>query len=158
MAGVAELQRVIRAAPADLKKSMRATGKAEVGDPLALYMRQREQGAEHYGLYLAPSVRAVSANMPTIKMGGARKAGVSGGATLGDLVFGTEFGANEESTTTYTNRRGTRITRHTKRQFRPRRREGYEFFKAFQDKGPEVIRRWDEVFRDTVRKWNGVRR
>jgi hypothetical protein len=157
LAGAAELQRVIRAAPTDLKKAMRATGKVEVGDPLALYMRQREQGAETYGLYLAPSIRAVKANMPTIKMGGKKKAGIGDGrARLADIIYGAEFGSHWDSTSTYTTRKGTTVTRHTKRQFRPARRGGYEFFRSFNERGPQIIARWYEVFREVERKWNRV--
>lgn len=52
-----------------------------------------------------------------------------------------EFGANRNKRTTYT-RKGKRVTRHTARQLRGRRRGGYVFYPAAEEMTPRLASLW----------------
>ena len=130
--GAADLARLMREAPADVRKDMRRTGKEQVSDPLAARARQEAPGRQARAA--AATTRGVAGNLPAIRVGGKRRV-ASGGATAGDLAPGTVFGSRRFG------------------QFPARRRPSYWFFSTVDRHGPEAIREWRGVFDTVSRRW-----
>lgn len=119
---------------------------------------------------VARFVKARKDRLPAIAAGGARKTGVSGGATAGQLFFGAEFGGGSTKaftaqTETYKTRSGkerTRTTgfsfaggkRSTTNQFRPHRgRRGYWFWEQLREDEARMLARWEGALTALEREW-----
>lgn len=131
--GAAELSKLMRQAPADVRKDIRRTGKEQVSNPLAAKTRQDARGPQAQAA--ATTTRAVAGNLPTIRVGGTRRV-TSGGATAGDLAPGTIFGSRKY------------------KQFPARRRPSYWFYSSVDRYGPEAIQAWRGVFETVTRRWS----
>lgn len=84
---------------------------------------------------------------PVIEFGGKAKAGVSGGATYSDLLFGTEFGANRA----FLRNGGRAFPRRSPRQGRGNK--GYWIFPTAKKLQPEITRRWYQTVDNVLDKW-----
>lgn len=91
--------------------------------------------------HIAPTVRAKKDRMPVIMIGGARKAGVSGGATINDLLYGVEFGSND-----------WRFPPRTPRQGRGN--AGYTIYPTLAARHRQVVDDWQRAVLEVARKWD----
>jgi hypothetical protein len=111
-----------------------------VSDPLASKARRDAAAFGPQAAAAGRSARGVSGPLPTIRVGGARRAGVSGGATFGQLAPGTVFGSDRYG------------------QFPPRRRgRSYWFLSSVDRYGPAALREWRGIFETLERKWRSGR-
>ena len=111
--GVKGLNRFLRKLPKEAKAELTDASKDIAGNVAAeaqglarLLMGQNEAWK-----YLAPTIKAMKSSKPTIKMGGSKplprryrgdprgKGSPRGKATVGDLVWGLEFGGQQRRTT-----------------------------------------------------------
>ena len=91
------------------------------------------------------TARAVKRNDPSVLVGGARSK-YSGGAVSGNLIFGSEFGANPTSPNGQFPNGGTR--------FPAPRKKGYGIFRTLSTLQPEITRRWKSAVEDVLNNWS----
>lgn len=96
---------------------------------------------------LKPAVKARKDVMPVIEFGGARRAGVSGGANYSDLLFGTEFGA----TRAFLRNGGRAFPARSPRSGRGN--QGYWIFPTAKKIQPLITRRWYQTVDNVLDKW-----
>lgn len=84
---------------------------------------------------------AVSNQNVTMRAGHLSKR-LAGGARLSDVAHSAEFGANTEAVQDVRSSRGKQYRRHTRRQFRKRRRTGYVFYPAVASIIPRLASLW----------------
>lgn len=116
-----DASRALRRAPAAVKRDTRAAVRDRVAGPLADAIGRAATGP--YARVLGPAVKVASDVRPRIRVKGKRKA-LSGGASVEQLVYGTEWGGGERVTgITRRKRNGGTVAyrRHTTRQFVPAR-------------------------------------
>lgn len=139
-----ELQRAIfkmeKASKDDLKNEVMEIAKDAVPEfqRAAQTTRQRT---------LRPTVKARKDVTPVIEFGGNRSAGVSGGATYSQLLFGTEFGA----TRAFLRNGGRAFPARSPRSGRGSR--GYWIFPTAKKIQPTITRRWYQSVDDVLDKW-----
>lgn len=98
-------------------------------------------------LALRPSVKARKDVTPVIEFGGARSAGVSGGATFSQLLFGTEFGATQG----FLRNGGRAFPVRSPKLGRGSR--GYWIFPTAKKIQPTITRRWYQAVDDVLDRW-----
>lgn len=74
---------------------------------------------------------------------------LSGGLNPKTDYAGVEFGADREKKTSYV-RQGSRVTRRTRAQFKPRRKSGYVFYPAARKMVPRLASLWVQTIVRTV--------
>jgi hypothetical protein len=84
-----------------------------------------------------------------VRSASSRKKALSGGMVPFDSGKAVEFGANRNKKTTYKSAyRGGQsfsVTRHTARQMRPARRQGYVFYPAAAEMVPRILALWTQT-------------
>lgn len=98
---------------------------------------------------IANTIRSNWDRIPTISIGGDKKIthGKRGGGTVGDIMFGVEFGARRA------------FLRNGGRAFPPRSApyhggsRGYWLFPTLRDQQPEIRRRWYQAVDDLIEDW-----
>jgi hypothetical protein len=93
------------------------------------------------------TARSVSRRDPTVLIGGARTK-FSGGAVSGNIIFGSEFGANPTSVNGQFPNGG--------RRFPMPRKGGHGIFKTLKTLQPEITRRWKSAVDDVLGNWSKV--
>lgn len=99
---------------------------------------------------IADSIRPRFDRMPTISIGGTRKitSYKRGGGTVGDILFGVEFGARQA------------FLRNGGRAFPTRSaplhggNRGYWLFPTLRNLQPEIKRRWYQAVDDLIEDWD----
>ena len=91
------------------------------------------------------TARAVKRRDPSVLVGGARTK-YSGGAVSGNIIFGSEFGANPTSINGQFPNGG--------RRFPMPAQGGYGIFKTLKSLQPEITRRWKSAVEDVLNNWS----
>ena len=91
------------------------------------------------------TARSVKQKDPTVLVGGARTK-YSGGAVSGNIIFGSEFGANPTSVNGQFPNGG--------RRFPMPRKGGYGIFATLKTLQPEITRRWKAAVDDVLDNWS----
>ena len=103
------------------------------------YPRQAERALQ--------TARAVKRRDPSVLVGGARTK-FSGGAVSGNIIFGSEFGANPTSIGGQFPNGGRRFPMPNK--------AGYGIFKTLKTLQQEITRRWKSAVDDVLANWSKV--
>jgi hypothetical protein len=90
------------------------------------------------------TARAVKRKDPSVLVGGARGK-YSGGGVSGNIIFGSEFGANPTSINGRFPNGG--------RRFPMPRQGGYGIFSTLKTLQPEITRRWKSAVEDVLDNW-----
>jgi hypothetical protein len=93
---------------------------------------------------VASSYKPSRARNPTVRYGGSAPSGVSGGATMGDLVFGMEFGADQTGPNRW------RFPPRTPKYGRGN--EGYWIFPTARKMGPDIVQLWADALEKVIRE------
>ena len=93
------------------------------------------------------TARAVKRRDPSVLIGGARSK-YSGGAVSGNIIFGSEFGANPTSVNGQFPNGGRRFPMPVK--------GGHGIFKTLKTLQPEITRRWKSAVDDVLGNWSKV--
>jgi hypothetical protein len=101
------------------------------------YPRQAERALQ--------TARSVSRRDATVLVGGARTK-FSGGAASGNIIFGSEFGANPTSLNGQFPNGGRRFPMPNK--------AGYGIFRTLKTLQPEITRRWKSAVEDVLNNWS----
>jgi len=99
---------------------------------------------------VAQTTRANKDRVPNITIGGAR-AKFSGGASAGDLVIGSEFGADPTSENGAFPNGGRRFPYRSDK--RGQGNEGYWIFPTLRLAQPRITREWHEAVDDVLDNW-----
>jgi hypothetical protein len=136
--------RAMRALPRDLKAEVRTKG-SQLAQPVAQEVKAAGKAQGSHAASVADTVKpSVRNGSPSIKAGGL------------PYSYGSEFGGGIRRTTYYsTSPLGKRylvLGRHTTKQFRPHRTDGYWFFHTvLEGEGREIaLRQWAELIDDLV--------
>ena len=89
--------------------------------------------------------------MPSISIGGTSKK-YSGGAVSGQVLFGSEFGANPTSVNGAFPNGGRRFPFRTPKLGRGN--EGYGIFPTLRQIQPEITRQWKDAVDKVLRQWS----
>jgi hypothetical protein len=128
--GVNDVLKMMRKFDKETNRELRARSK-EIAADVARDIQSAGRGGQSAAVL--SSVRAVSDRLPTIRAGGAKKAGVSGGASVGELL-GANFGSD------------------TWPQFPSVREPDYFVFATVSRRSPEIFRRWIKAVQDAIGK------
>lgn len=143
-ADLRDLQRAIfrmeKAVKDDLKSDVMDIARAAVPEFQRAAQTSRQQA-------LRLSVKARKDVTPVIEFGGAARAGVRGGASFSQLLFGTEFGA----TNGFLRNGGRSFPVRSPRQGRGNR--GYWIFPTAKKIQPMITRRWYQSVDSVLDKW-----
>ena len=143
-ADLRDLQKAIfrmeKAVKDDLKSDVMDIAKAAVPEFQRAAQTSRQQA-------LRPSVKARKDVTPVIEFGGATRAGVSGGATYSQLLFGTEFGAIKG----FLRNGGRAFPKRSPRQGQGNK--GYWIFPTAHKIQPMIARRWYQTVDSVLDKW-----
>lgn len=85
---------------------------------------------------LAPSIRAAKDRVPVINVGGARRVPVSGTPRAGDVLFGTEFGANPSG------RNAWRFPSHDA-----------WLYPTLEGRHRQLVKEWERAVADVADRW-----
>ena len=169
--GLRPLFRRLNQLPKTAQREMREQAKA-IAEDEAARIRSAAAGSDRQSSAVSRFVVARSDRVPAIVAGGNRKAGVSGGATAGELFFGAEFGGGSDKqwktlTKTRTSRSGrTREVfagvayagqrrRATTNQFRPwLRHQGYWMWPTLRADDDRMFARWLQALEGVEREWS----
>lgn len=91
--GLHDFLRMVSKADKELSKELRKAAIA-VAKPVATDASRRARGSNKQLSRVASTYKAKSDRIPVVSAGGSSRVVASGGATSGDLVFGSEFGSN----------------------------------------------------------------
>lgn len=143
-ADLRDLQKAIfrmeKASKDDLKNEVMEMAK----DAVPVFQRSAQTTRQQA---LKPTVKARKDVTPVIEFGGAGKAGVRGGATFSQLLFGTEFGANQA----FLRNGGRAFPARSPRAGRGSR--GYWIFPTAKKIQPTITRRWYQAVDDVLDRW-----
>jgi hypothetical protein len=130
-----------------LGKDARAATKDKVQKIANYAAQQTRMAAPRDPRYaaLGQNAKAIRDRVPVVEYGGAKKAGVSGGATLTQLVYGMEFGAYQEG------RNGWRFPPRTPRQGRGN--QGYWIFPTASRIQPDIAKLWLDALDEIAEEW-----
>ena len=92
---------------------------------------------------VARTIRANKDRVPSVSIGGSRVK-FSGGAVAGQVLFGSEFGANPTSTNGAFPNGGRRF---------PMPSQGYTIFKTLKEIQPTITSRWKNAVDDVLKNW-----
>lgn len=137
--GANRLLRTIGQMDRDLSKTVRAASKQIAGDFLSDVYGAASTRAESKA---AQALRVYSDRFPKVGFSAGTRAGVSGGASMGEFFYGTEFGGGSRSTT---------------HQFRGSlgHRVGYFFYPTLKARGARYAEEWfDMVMAVATATWN----
>lgn len=138
--GLRELLRAASRLPKTAQNELRDSARMIAQDE-ASSIRSAGAGSSGQSAAAVASLRVRRDRVPAVSIGGARRAGVSGGATVGQLFFGAEFGGQRRPAT---------------KQFRPHRgRTGYWFFPTLRADQDRMMKRWEAALRAIEREWSG---
>ena len=169
--GLRPLIRRLNQLPKAAQQEVREAAQA-IADDEATRITAAGRSSDKQSRAAAEFVRARRDRVPSISAGGNRKAGVSGGATAGQLFFGAEFGGGSNKkwttlTTTKTSRSGkTRQVfagvlfagvreKATTNQFRPwRGRQGYWMWPTLRADEQRMFARWVKALEAIEREWS----
>lgn len=166
---LARISRLPKTAQAEIREAAQTIADDEVRRIAAAGRGDDEQSQAVAGF-----VKSRKDRVPYIQVGGSKKAGVSGGATVGQLFFGAEFGGGskkrferEVTETQYTTKTGKTRTRrtfsaakfvgtkNTTNQFRPHLgRTGYWFWPQLRQDQERMYQRWAAVLAAIEREWD----
>jgi len=141
--GLREASRAVSRLDKDTQKAVR-TEVQKVADLIARRTASAGRRVGGRSALVAQSARAGKARTPVVRFGGASPAGVSGGASMGDLVFGMEFGADQSGPN------GWRFPPRTPRYGRGN--EGYWIFPTARTMGPEIVELWASALDRAIEK------
>lgn len=168
--GLKPLLRRIRTLPKTAQDEIREAARA-IADDEAARIASAGRSSDKQSRAAAGFVRARRDRVPLIVAGGASKAGVSGGATAGQLFFGAEFGGGgtkkwNRLTETKTSRSGKSRDvfagvafagsreRATTNQFRPHKgKTGYWLWPQLREDQERMLRRWVSAVEAVAREW-----
>ncbi|ONI63905.1 hypothetical protein ALI44B_04575 [Leifsonia sp. ALI-44-B] len=143
-----ELQGVILAMKGferDLAKQIRRVTKSVVDPEWRKAVAERASTRSEARVLGSTARVAVSDQNVTLKSAAVGRA-LTGGLKPSENFAGVEFGADQNDVTTYqaTSKKGKRfkVTRHTKRQFRPRKKNGYVVMPAAAEIIPRIASLW----------------
>jgi hypothetical protein len=134
-----------------LGKEARAATKTEVMKVAQLVADRTAAAGRARGgrdALVAGSAKARRDRVPIVEYGGKGLAGVSGGATFTDLVYGMEFGANQDGPN------GWRFPPRTPKKGRGN--EGYWIFPTARTMGPEIAELWFQALDRIAEEWGDV--
>jgi len=141
------LLQAVRAIPKEVASNIRKYTKADA-EPLWQEAVRGHVTDRMQTRVLSDTARvAVSDSNVILRSGGIGKTGKTPNTLL---VSGTEFGADRNSVKSLTSKKGTRFTRHTKRQFKLPRRGGYVVYPAARDAIPRVASLWIQTAIRTI--------
>ena len=136
--GLRELLRALSRLPKTAQAEIREAAQA-IADDEAKRITSAGRSSDSQSAAAAGFVKARRDRVPTLSVGGSRKAGVSGGATVGQLFFGAEFGGQKRPTT---------------RQFRPHKgRTGYWLWPVLREDQERMLKRWQAAVEAIAREW-----
>ena len=136
--GLRELLRALSRLPKTAQAEIREAAQA-IADDEAKRITSAGRSSDSQSAAAAGFVKARRDRVPTLSVGGNRKAGVSGGATVGPLFFGAEFGGQKRPTT---------------RQFRPHKgRTGYWLWPVLREDQERMLKRWQAAVEAIAREW-----
>jgi len=98
-------------------------------------------------LALRPTVKARKDVTPIIEFGGRSSAGVSGGASYSEMLFGTEFGASQG----FLSNGGRSFPNRSPKEGRGNK--GYWIFPTAKKIQPMISRRWYQSVDSVLDKW-----
>ena len=101
---------------------------------------------------VAQTVRATKDRVPSVSIGGA-KGKFSGGAVSGDVLYGSEFGADPTSVNGGFPNGGRRFPYPSPRQGRGN--AGYWIYPTLRAVQPRIAREWHEAVDKVLRNWIG---
>jgi hypothetical protein len=99
---------------------------------------------------VAQTVRANKDRVPSVTIGGSRVK-FSGGAVSGDVLYGSEFGADPTSATGAFPNGGRRFPYPSPKQGRGN--AGYWIYPTLRAVQPKIAREWHEAVDDVLRNW-----
>lgn len=143
-ADLRDLQKAIfrmeKASKDDLKNEVMEMAK----DAVPVFQRSAQTTRQQT---LRPTVKARKDVTPVIEFGGNTRAGVRGGATYSQMLFGTEFGANQA----FLRNGGRAFPARSPRAGRGSR--GYWIFPTAKKLQPTITRRWYQAVDDVLDRW-----
>ena len=92
------------------------------------------------------TTRAQRDRVPSVAIGGSRQK-YSGGAVAGNILFGSEFGANPTSV-------NGRFPNGGRRFPMPSKGKGYGIFKTLKQIQPEITRQWKTAVDKVLNEWS----
>lgn len=129
----ADLNRMLRSLSREASRGIRAESRAIAGD-VAAAAESRALALGGAAKVVAPSLRAVSDRVPAVRLGGSARLREGERQTVGDVIWGAEFGGGRRRTT---------------RQFAPWRGNGegagYFLFPTVRDMEDEVLERYGDA-------------
>jgi len=132
LSGIAGLNRALRKLPKETKATLTDASK-EIAEDVAADARARAARIGRGWKHLGPTIRAEKSSKPGVKMGGSRRLKGRKGSrqTVGDLLWGTEFGGRGRPTT---------------QQFLPHLGlEGYALWPAVRGESDNTAERYSEA-------------
>ena len=171
--GLRPLIRRLNQLPKAAQQEVREAAQA-IADDEATRIAAAGRSSDKQSRAAAEFVRARRDRVPSISAGGNRKAGVSGGATAGQLFFGSEFGGGSSkrftrdvTETKITSARGRTRTKRTfgavkfagkkatTNQFRPHLgRTGYWMWPTIRRDEQRMVARWVKALEAIEREWS----
>lgn len=132
----------------NLKRYIRAQTKAKMTTPWLEAIQSR--ASTSLERRVIASTATVATSDQNIRIQSAAKGRrLPGGLNPKTEYPAVEFGADRQKKNTYT-RQGTRVTRHTARQMKPRNRKGYVFYPAAREMIPRLASLWVQTIVRTV--------
>lgn len=96
---IAGLHNVFRALPKDMSAGLRDASQ-EIAKDVASQAQARGAGVSKlYARYVAPTIKASRDRVPVVKMGGTKRIRKGDRQSVGDVIWGAEFGGRGRSTT-----------------------------------------------------------
>lgn len=146
--GVRETLKAFRDLPQDANDELR-DGSMKLAQSLVPRVKAAGVAAGAQAAAVAPTVKAKRDRVPVIQAGGAKRV-TKNRARAGDLIAGSEFGADGRygwyARSRYRHSDGQQYHAHTGR-------DGLWFFPTVEGAGPEIDHAWNEIADRIVRKW-----
>lgn len=149
IAGVDGLYRALRTLPKEASVSLRDESQ-DIANDVANKAKSRAMGvSKMYATYVAPTIRARRDRVPVIAIGGKKKIRTSKGSTrqtVGDLLFGAEFGGGA-----FKNTRPDKGWTGSTYQFLPHLgTTGYALWPTIRQELPDIMDRWADALYDAA--------
>jgi hypothetical protein len=135
---VAGLNQALRKLPKQETIKLRDAAQGIANDVVPIAQaRARGVANRGYGIYVAPTIKAARDRVPVIKMGGTKRIRKgSSRQTVGDLIWGMEFGGRARDRTM---------------QFLPHLGQtGYALWPTIRDLSPDIGDRYSEALADAL--------
>lgn len=135
--GVRELQRTMTAMGKEISEDARKASTGLADQFLTMVESRAASPAEQE---VIDAFRVYRDRVPKVGFSASAATGASGGATAGELFFGTEFGGQTSPTT---------------QQFPAKNARGYFFYPTLRAEGPELAQDWiEEILELLTDDWN----